>query len=72
MQENVAKAGLGALNLTLDFDELAILQENSVYLANTLELEGIDIQPAVDADEKTREECCPGNPFIQYRIEVTW
>jgi len=38
LQENVIKAGLNALNLTLDFDEKYVLQENMTYLYNTLEV----------------------------------
>jgi len=38
LQENVAQQGLSAMNLTLDFDEVAVLQENMTYLHNTLEV----------------------------------
>ena len=37
-QENVARQGVAALNLTMDFDEHAVLNENIVYLTNTLEV----------------------------------
>jgi hypothetical protein len=37
-QENVTKNGLAALNLTLDFNEEAVLQENMIYFHNTLEV----------------------------------
>ena len=34
----MAKNGVKALNLTLDFDETFILTENLVYIQNTLEV----------------------------------
>jgi hypothetical protein len=33
-------------------------------------LEGLEIKDTATADEKTKEECCPGKPFIMYRTEV--
>ncbi len=38
LQENVTKKGLQALNLTLDFDEKQILDENLTYIGQTLEV----------------------------------
>jgi len=35
---NVAKMGLQAFNLTLDFDERAVLEQNISYLTSTLEV----------------------------------
>jgi len=43
VQENVARQGLTAMNLTLDFDEVAVLQENMTYLYSTLEVSVIII-----------------------------
>ena len=37
-QAQVAKNGVKALDLTLDFDEMAVLDENRKYLASTLEV----------------------------------
>lgn len=68
-KENVEKTGTNALNLTLDFDEYSVLSENISYLINTLELEGLEIKYTVEADERIKEDCCPGQPFIVYRSE---
>jgi len=38
LQENVARHGLTAINLTLDFDEVSVLGENLTYLHSTLEV----------------------------------
>lgn len=69
IKEKVEKTGINALNLTLDFDEMGVLNKNILYLTNTLELEGVDVLYSVDADDKIKEECCPGAPFIVYRTE---
>ena len=41
VQENVERQGLNAMNLSLDFDEVAVLQENMTYLHNTLEVSSV-------------------------------
>ncbi|XP_014672325.1 PREDICTED: leucine--tRNA ligase, cytoplasmic-like isoform X2 [Priapulus caudatus] len=72
VKENVVKQGLKALNLTMEFDEQAVLQENIVYLHSTLELEGLDVKFSLDfTDVKIQEECCPGKPIITYRTEAS-
>lgn len=38
MKEKMQLIGLSALNLTLDFDEFKILQDNKKYLQNTLDV----------------------------------
>ena len=38
VQESVERQGVSALNLSLDFDEVAVLRENMNYLHNTLEV----------------------------------
>lgn len=37
-QDRVAKMGLRALNLTMEFAEESVLQENVEYIASTLEV----------------------------------
>jgi leucyl-tRNA synthetase len=69
VKENVVKNGPSALNLTLDFDEKAVLEENMSYLDNTLELEGIELKTTDTADDYVQEETCPGKPFIVLRTE---
>lgn len=68
-KENFRKHGLRALDLTSEFDEKNILETNLTYLCNTLELEGLDVRYSEQADEKVRDDCCPGKPFITYRTE---
>ncbi|XP_059177006.1 leucine--tRNA ligase, cytoplasmic-like [Physella acuta] len=65
-KENVEKNGLKALALTSEVNEANVLALNQLYLANTLEIEGIEICNSVDADDKVKEECCPGKPFITF------
>lgn len=38
VREKVSSSGLSALNLTLDFDEIQILNSNKAYLENTLDV----------------------------------
>ncbi|XP_058810679.1 leucine--tRNA ligase, cytoplasmic [Phymastichus coffea] len=68
-REKMAIVGIGALNLTLDFNEYDVLIGSKEYLRNTLDLEDLDIKYADEADDKTREECCPGAPFIGYSVK---
>lgn len=51
------------------FDELAVLQQNYDYLVSTLDLCGIDLRYADEADLRIQEECCPQEPFISFRTE---
>lgn len=69
IKENLEKNGPRVLDLQLEFDERAVLVENLVYLTNSLELEQIDILFASEADDKIREDCCPGKPFCVFRSE---
>uniref|UniRef100_A0A8C1Z4N0 Leucine--tRNA ligase, cytoplasmic n=1 Tax=Cyprinus carpio TaxID=7962 RepID=A0A8C1Z4N0_CYPCA len=55
--------------LELEFDERAVLLENIVYLTNSLELDQIDVAFASEADDKVKEECCPGKPLCVFRSE---
>ncbi|KAG1650144.1 Leucine--tRNA ligase, cytoplasmic [Nymphon striatum] len=69
-KDKVTKMGVNALNLTLDFDEISILNENKTYLLNTLDLAGIEVKDTTETeDSKIREECVPGQPFIVYSSE---
>ncbi|XP_076244562.1 leucyl-tRNA synthetase isoform X2 [Calliopsis andreniformis] len=66
MREKMDLIGLSALNLTLDFDEFTVLQDNKKYLENTLDLENIVIKFTDEASEKTKEACCPGSPYMNF------
>uniref|UniRef100_A0A8C1HVE9 leucine--tRNA ligase n=1 Tax=Cyprinus carpio carpio TaxID=630221 RepID=A0A8C1HVE9_CYPCA len=63
------KNGPRVLDLELEFDERAVLLENIVYLTNSLELDQIDVAFASEADDKVKEECCPGKPLCVFRSE---
>ncbi|XP_056140550.1 leucine--tRNA ligase, cytoplasmic-like [Lampris incognitus] len=69
IKENLEKNGPRVLDLELEFDERAVLLENQVYLTNSLELEQIDVLFASEADDKVKEDCCPGKPFSVFRSE---
>ncbi|KAL0994734.1 hypothetical protein UPYG_G00126440 [Umbra pygmaea] len=69
IKENLAKNGARVLDLELEFDERAVLLENIVYLTNSLELDQIDVVFASEADDKIKEDCCPGKPFSVFRSE---
>ncbi|XP_068186983.1 leucine--tRNA ligase, cytoplasmic-like [Antennarius striatus] len=69
IKENLEKNGPRVLDLELEFDERAVLMDNLVYLTNSLELDQIDILFASDADDKVKEDCCPGKPFSVFRSE---
>uniref|UniRef100_A0A8C5QZ24 Leucine--tRNA ligase, cytoplasmic n=1 Tax=Leptobrachium leishanense TaxID=445787 RepID=A0A8C5QZ24_9ANUR len=69
IKENLEKSGSRILDLELEFDERAVLMENIVYLTNSLELDQIEMKFASEADDKIKEECCPGKPFSVFRSE---
>ncbi|XP_077329130.1 leucine--tRNA ligase, cytoplasmic [Lithobates pipiens] len=69
IKENLEKKGPRVLDLELEFDERAVLLENLVYLTNSLDLDQIEVKFASEADDKIREECCPGKPFSVFRTE---
>uniref|UniRef100_A0A8C7Z400 Leucine--tRNA ligase, cytoplasmic n=1 Tax=Oryzias sinensis TaxID=183150 RepID=A0A8C7Z400_9TELE len=71
IKENLEKNGPRVLDLELEFDERTVLMENLVYLTNSLELEQIDVLFATEADDKVKEDCCPGKPFSVFRSEVS-
>ena len=66
IREKMELLGLSALNLSLDFNEFSVLEINKKYLENTLDLENIEIKYTDEAPEKTREECCPGCPYMNF------
>lgn len=69
IKENLEKVGPRVLDLQLEFDEQAVLMENIVYLTNSLELEHIEVKFASEAEDKVREDCCPGKPLTVFRTE---
>lgn len=72
VKEQAALRGAkAALSQSSPFDEAAVLAQNLDYICSTLELDNIDIRwsDEADVDEKVREECRPGTPFITYRNE---
>ncbi|KAG8222240.1 hypothetical protein J437_LFUL001438 [Ladona fulva] len=68
VREKMALIGVRALSLTLEFSEMDVLLKNKTYLANTLDLEEIQFKYTDDeqVDEKLKEDCCPGGPFITF------
>lgn len=69
IKENMEKNGPRVLDLQLEFDEQAVLTENIVYLTSSLELEHIEVKFASEAEDKVREDCCPGKPLNVFRTE---
>ena len=70
-KERVAQVGLGALDLTLEFDGKAVLERDAAYLANNLQLEGIEVKPSSESEnEKLQEECRPGRKMILFSVGV--
>uniref|UniRef100_A0A9J8CQ65 Leucine--tRNA ligase, cytoplasmic n=1 Tax=Cyprinus carpio carpio TaxID=630221 RepID=A0A9J8CQ65_CYPCA len=69
IKDSLEKNGPRVLDLELEFDECAVLLENIVYLTNSLELDQIDVVFASEADDKVKEDCCPGKPFCVFRCE---
>lgn len=43
IREKIQLVGLNAFNLTLDFDEFKVLQDNKKYLENTLDVSVLDV-----------------------------
>ncbi|EGW05324.1 Leucyl-tRNA synthetase, cytoplasmic [Cricetulus griseus] len=70
IKENMEKKGPRVLDLQLEFDEQAVLMENIVYLTNSLELEHIEVKFASEAEDKVRDDCCPGKPLNVFRTEA--
>jgi len=68
MKEKVVSTGISALDTSLPWDEMTVLQDNLSYITNTLQLEGVSIAPSSDLGEKG-EDCRPGLPLIFFRCE---
>ena len=66
-KDRVSAQGLSALDLTSEFDEKQVLEDNINYLIGTLQLDGLDVKFSTEANEKTQEECRPSDPFIVFR-----
>ncbi|XP_048776266.2 leucine--tRNA ligase, cytoplasmic-like [Ostrea edulis] len=66
---NVEKNGIKALNLTSDIDEVEVMKKFKKYMISTLDVEGLDIRYSDEADDKVKEDCCPGKPFTTFREE---
>jgi len=68
MQDRVESVGLSALDTSLPWDEMAVLEANKDYIANTLGLEGCSLAWSTELGEKG-EDCRPGQPLITFRTE---
>ncbi|XP_017772759.1 PREDICTED: leucine--tRNA ligase, cytoplasmic isoform X3 [Nicrophorus vespilloides] len=64
-REKLEQLGSKALALTLEFNEAEVLKNNSIYLANTLDVDEVIVRYTDEegASEKMKE-CCPGQPFV--------
>ncbi|KAI4462763.1 leucyl-trna synthetase [Holotrichia oblita] len=65
VREKSENIGSKAFAVSLEFDEVEVLRNNSIYLANTLDLDEVVIKTTEEegATEKIKE-CCPGQPHI--------
>jgi leucyl-tRNA synthetase len=63
VKERVAKDGVGAMDLSVPFDETAILMDNLGYLVKAIDLQDISIKPSSEAEAKIQEDCAPGKPL---------
>uniref|UniRef100_H2ZCU0 leucine--tRNA ligase n=1 Tax=Ciona savignyi TaxID=51511 RepID=H2ZCU0_CIOSA len=67
VKELVIRNGVDqALALTSAFDEKTVLSNNTVYLADTLELDGVDVAFSTEGNAKIQEDCCPGHPLCAF------
>ncbi|XP_053599926.1 leucine--tRNA ligase, cytoplasmic [Plodia interpunctella] len=71
-REDVGRVGVDALAVGLPFDEAAVLLDNRQYLLSTLDLESLEVKhtDSEDTPEKTKEDCAPGQPHINFTAEV--
>lgn len=68
-REKIESIGVKAFQLTLDFDEVDVLEKNKKYIADTLDLDTVAVKYTDEAPEKTKEECCPGAPYISFSTQ---
>jgi leucyl-tRNA synthetase len=68
-KEKVAAHGMSALDTSLPWDEREVLQQNIDVLVEMLGMEGIVLAWSEEGDDKMREECRPGTPFVTFRTE---
>ncbi|XP_033208531.1 leucine--tRNA ligase, cytoplasmic isoform X2 [Belonocnema kinseyi] len=68
-REKMELIGISAFQLTLNFSESDVLEKNKKYICNTLDLEQVMIKYTDEAPEKTKEECCPGAPYISFSVQ---
>jgi len=68
-KEKVATNGMSALDTSLPWDERVVLQENIEILVEMIGMEGIALAWSEEGDDKMREECRPGTPFVTFRTE---
>ncbi|CAB4003188.1 Leucine--tRNA ligase, cytoplasmic [Paramuricea clavata] len=66
-KSKVEKQGIGALDTTLSFDEIKVLNENIEYLTKSLGLCSIEVKSAVEGDGKIKDECLPGKPYSVFK-----
>ena len=64
MKERVNAQGLSALDLTSEFDEKKVLEDNLNYLLFTLQLEGLEVKFSTEGNEKLQEDCKPGKILL--------
>lgn len=69
MKEGVETSGLKALNTTMDFDEKEVMEMYKKYLLSTLELEDLVVKFSEEAEDKVKEDCVPGSPFLTLHTE---
>lgn len=62
-----SKIGEKAFDSAAPFDEMQILEDNSLFLKNSLEIDHITIKNSLDSDDsRVVEDCCPTNPIIKF------
>ena len=69
MKEKVVTSGMSALDTSLPWDEMKVLEENKDYIVNTLQLEDLNLAASSELGEKG-EDCRPGQPLISFRYEI--
>ncbi|EDQ90709.1 uncharacterized protein MONBRDRAFT_20503 [Monosiga brevicollis MX1] len=62
--DETLQQGTDALEKTLPFDEIGMLQNNLPYLTTALNV-NIEVLPASEGPDKVKEMCCPGKPSIE-------